>query len=94
MAQFRQWSWMPENLQLCHFCWKFLPRQRIWKDRQGREISSLRKVDWNWAVKDWIQGGKICPTCQIPENYNDSSGWLQCWPDGFVRIVMVEHDDE
>jgi len=86
---------MPDHLHLCHSCWKYLPKQRVWKDSEGRNITTLKKVDWLWAVKEWIRGGKICPSCQIPEDWEDNEGWLQCLgegvvrPKGGVRVVMV-----
>lgn len=61
------------NLKLCRSCWKYLPRQRIWRTKDGRrKLNSLKRVDWAWAVMMWAQGGgKVCPTCQIPEGYDD-----------------------
>ena len=60
-------------VKLCRSCWKYLPRQRIWKTKDGRrKLTSLKRVDWAWAVMLWAQGGgKVCPTCQIPEGYDD-----------------------
>ena len=83
--------WVDPSLQLCHSCLKYLPVQRKWKDRQGRDITTLRRVDWLWAVKCWISGGRNCPTCQIPQDYDESREWVQCRPESFVRVVMVQH---
>jgi hypothetical protein len=60
-------------LKLCRSCWKYLPRNRIWRTRDSRrELRSLKRVDWAWAVMLWAKGGgKICPTCQIPVGYDD-----------------------
>jgi len=93
LRDLRRWQWIPSSLQLCRMCWKYLPRQRVWKDKRGRKISSLKKVDWVWAVKDWLDGGHICPSCRIPEGYDDSTGWLQCCLDGFGQVMMVAHED-
>lgn len=85
-------SWMPSHLQLCHSCWKYLPKHCIWRDRAGKLISQLQNKDWLWAVMNWTQGGRICPRCQVFQDVDTSGSWIQCWPDGFVREVMVKHE--
>jgi len=90
MLDMQRWAWVPTDLRLCRYCWKFLPKQRTWKTADGIVISKLKMVDWVWAVKEWVQGGKVCPTCQIPDKVERSKSWVQCWPEGFARVVMVE----
>lgn len=91
LADLRNWGFIPKQLKLCRSCWKFLPRYRIWKTKEGRELKTLKHVDWMWAVMRWAKEGKVCPTCQIPEAYDDSvqGQFLQRWGEGLVRHAMV-----
>jgi hypothetical protein len=76
----KKWGLIPGGLQLCSTCWRYLPRDRIWKTRDGkRELRQLQMVDWTWAimmwkeevkhVKDWT---RTCPTCAIPDEWWDA----------------------
>lgn len=87
----RRWGFIPKQLKLCRSCWSFLPRRRIWKTREGRELKALKHVDWSWAVMRWTNGGKICPTCQIPAGYDDSvkGQFLQRWGEGLVSHALA-----
>jgi hypothetical protein len=62
-----------QQLKLCRSCWKYLPKQRIWRIRDDKkQLRELKRVDWAWAVMLWAKGGgKVCPTCQVPEGYRD-----------------------
>lgn len=55
------------------------------------EVSKLKRVDWVWAVKDWMQGGRVCPPCRIGEYFQEEregEGWLQCRSEGFAKVTM------
>lgn len=80
----KRWNWIPDNLLLCRECEMYLPRERIWKDRQGKEISRLMLVDWMGAFAFWKKGGGICPPCQIPDDFVEGEEWLQAWPEGLA----------
>lgn len=91
LGDLRSWGFIPKHLKLCRSCWRFLPRRRIWLTREGRPLKTLRHVDWTWAVMRWANEGKVCPTCQIPEGYDDSvkGQFLQRVGEGLVRHAMV-----
>ena len=97
LIDLKAWSWIPEGLKLCKLCLKYLPRNRIWKLNDGREIRSLKTVDWMWTVGQWMNGGSSCPTCQVgnahdwTEEFEEGrETWTQCWGEGFVQNVMVK----
>lgn len=77
----KMWKWIPEGLQFCHECEKYLPLSRIWAARNGKLITQLQNVDWMWAVGRWTRGGKSCPPCQIGD-FEEGKEWLQAWPEG------------
>lgn len=91
LGDLRGWGFIPKHLKLCRSCWRFLPRRRIWVTREGRPLKTLRHVDWTWAVMRWANEGKVCPTCQIPEGYDDSvkGQFLQRVGEGLVRHALV-----
>lgn len=77
------------GLKLCRSCWTYLPRQRLWQTREGRPLKSLKRVDWAWAVMLWANGGgKVCPTCQIPEGYDDAAEGMFLQKEGNGRVGL------
>ncbi|KPI45818.1 uncharacterized protein AB675_424 [Cyphellophora attinorum] len=73
----KKWHLIPGGLQLCSACWKYLPRDRIWKTKDGkRQLRELRMVDWTWAIMMWKEEvrhvknwTRTCPTCAIPDEW-------------------------
>lgn len=88
-----KWAFIPSHTQFCKICEKFLPKQRVWTDGNGRGIRMLERVDWMWAVARWRRGGKICPSCQILGVGEGVEGgdWVQTWPEGYGRGPLVRH---
>jgi hypothetical protein len=93
LLDLRRWNFIPKELSLCKSCWRYLPRNRIWTTRSGLPLKALKRVDWSWMVMLWQQGGKYCPTCQLPEEFDEgvtSSGtFVQNWSEGMVAKVVV-----
>lgn len=81
LGALRKWSYIPNHLQLCRNCEKYLPRDRIWIARNGKPITELEHVDWLWTVGRWTRGGKTCPTCEIGD-FEEGKEWLQASPEG------------
>lgn len=92
MLDLRRWNWIPPHLKLCKSCLKYLPTRRIWRDREGQELCSLKLVDWPWMIHDWMRDGKKCPTCQMPDDFDEDKQYVQCEPRGFARWVPVKHE--
>jgi len=82
-------GWAPRKH--CRTCQKGLPRQRIWRMKDGTEITKLKRVDWLWAVKDWLGEGRMCPPCRISEHYEGLGGWLQSRAEGFALTTMFHN---
>ena len=81
LGALKRWKWIPDGLQLCLDCQKYLPRNRFWTAKNGKPIVKLQHVDWVWAVGRWTRGAKSCPTCQIGD-LEEGEEWLQAWPEG------------
>lgn len=90
MARWRG-TFISSNLKLCHSCWRWLPENRVWKDpKTNRDITTLKHVDWLWMIARWKSaGGKICPSCQIPQKFVEGEEFLQPWPEGFGRRSII-----
>jgi hypothetical protein len=91
-----------ENLRRCKGCEERLPRRKIWmikgRDLKEVEIRGLKRVDWTWAVKDWMDGGRLCPRCRIGEYWpgekdGEREGWLQCRSEGWARFTMFWNEE-
>jgi hypothetical protein len=93
LSDLRKWNLIPKELALCKACWRYLPHNRIWTTRSGVALKNLKRVDWSWAVMLWRQGGKFCPTCQIPKNSEagkrSNGTFVQNWAEGMAAKVMV-----
>ncbi|KAK5312669.1 hypothetical protein LTR70_008039 [Exophiala xenobiotica] len=81
LGALRKWSYIPNHLQLCRSCEKYLPRDRVWIARNGKTIKELEHVDWLWTIGRWTRGGKTCPTCEIGD-FEEGKEWLQASPEG------------
>lgn len=96
MMDLKKWGWIPNGLKLCKTCLKYLPKQRSWTLRDATELRKLKNVDLLWAVNQWMNSGRICPTCQIEtahdcrEDAMDEQVYVQCWAEGLVQGVIVK----
>lgn len=67
------------------------------------QLRALKRVDWNWAVMLWMRGARLCPTCQIPNDFDHETQlellpkgvFVQAWGEGMAAKVMVvqRYDD-
>jgi hypothetical protein len=94
LADLLRWNFIhPKlDLRLCTSCWKYLPRNRVWYTREGSRLTTLKRVDWSFAIMQWMNDSKCktCPTCQIPEGYDDEvkGRFLQDWDSGFAQGTL------